>query len=127
MFVFSALTFIVALYYVEQQVRLRTLNYEIIELKKQRKQLIEQQQSRIARLKRIRDELKQHTVKLQESLQAKNTQLAQTRKKLEQFITDPADEDQPNQQSEPFDLQRLEGLAELAKRLSKPPEENQAE
>jgi hypothetical protein len=42
MFVFSALTFIAALYYVEQQVRLRTLNYEIIELKKQRKQLIEQ-------------------------------------------------------------------------------------
>ena len=42
MFALSALTFIAALYYVEQQVRLRTLNYDIIELKKQRKQLIEQ-------------------------------------------------------------------------------------
>lgn len=42
MFVFSALTFITALYYVEQQIRLRNLNYNIIELKKQRKQLIEQ-------------------------------------------------------------------------------------
>ncbi len=41
MFVFSALTFIAALYYVEQQVRLRTLNYEIIELKNQKNSLIE--------------------------------------------------------------------------------------
>jgi hypothetical protein len=40
-FLFSALTFVAALYYVEQQVRLRTLNYEIIELKKQQKSLVE--------------------------------------------------------------------------------------
>jgi hypothetical protein len=42
MFVLSTLTFIAALYYVEQQVRLRTLNYKIIELKGQKKLLIEQ-------------------------------------------------------------------------------------
>lgn len=45
MFVLSALTFITALYYVEQQIRLRTLNYEIIELKKQKSQLVEQHKS----------------------------------------------------------------------------------
>jgi hypothetical protein len=45
MFVFSALTFIAALYYVEQQVQLRTLNYEIIELKKQKNLLIEQRKT----------------------------------------------------------------------------------
>jgi len=42
MFVLSALTFIAALYYVEQQVRLRTLNYAIIELKQQKNLLVEQ-------------------------------------------------------------------------------------
>lgn len=45
MFLFSALTFVAALYYVEQQVRLRTLNYDIIELKQHKKQLIEYQKT----------------------------------------------------------------------------------
>lgn len=42
---FSVLTFAAALYYVEQQVRLRTLNYEIIALKQKKKALIEQQKT----------------------------------------------------------------------------------
>lgn len=41
----SALTFLGALYYVEQQIRLRTLNYEIIALKEQKKKLVEQQKT----------------------------------------------------------------------------------
>jgi uncharacterized protein YcbK (DUF882 family) len=56
MLVFSVLTFITALYYVRQQVRLRTLNYEIIELKKHKKELIEQQktyQLQLDQLKRL--------------------------------------------------------------------------
>ena len=63
MFVLSALTFIAALYYVEQQVRLRTLNYEIIELKKQKKLLIEQhktlqlQLDQAKRLDKIEEEM----------------------------------------------------------------------
>ena len=43
--IFSTLTFAGALYYVEQQVRLRTLNYEIIALKQQKKELVEQQKT----------------------------------------------------------------------------------
>jgi hypothetical protein len=45
MFVFSVLTFMAALYYVEQQVQLRTLNYEIIELKQQKNLLLEQRKT----------------------------------------------------------------------------------
>jgi hypothetical protein len=64
MFVLSALTFIAALYYVEQQVRLRTLNYEIIELKTQKNLLLEQhktlqlQLDQSKRLDKIEEEMK---------------------------------------------------------------------
>lgn len=63
-FLFSALTFIAALYYVEQQLQLRALNYDIIELKQQKKQLIEQhktaqlQLDQLKRLDQIEEEMK---------------------------------------------------------------------
>jgi hypothetical protein len=47
---FSALTFLGALYYVEQQIRLRTLNYDIIALKERKKQLVEEQKTLQLRL-----------------------------------------------------------------------------
>jgi hypothetical protein len=53
---FGTLTFAGALYYVEQHVRLRTLNYEIIALKQRKKELIEQQktlQLQLDQLKRL--------------------------------------------------------------------------
>lgn len=53
MFLFIALTFVAALYYVEQQVRLRTLNYEIIELKQHQKQLVEYQKTLQLRLDQL--------------------------------------------------------------------------
>ena len=43
--VLGVLTFTGALYYVEQQVRLRTLNYEIIRLKEQQNALLKQQKT----------------------------------------------------------------------------------
>lgn len=45
MLTFSILIFLTALYYVGQQVRLQKLNYEIIELKNQKKLLVEQQKT----------------------------------------------------------------------------------
>lgn len=60
---FWALIFFSALYYVEQQVRLQTLNYKIIELKKQKKILLEQyktyqlQLHQLKRLDRIEQEM----------------------------------------------------------------------
>lgn len=53
---FGTLTFAGALYYVEQQVRLRTLNYDIIALKQQKQELTEQQktlQLQLDQLKRL--------------------------------------------------------------------------
>lgn len=41
MFLFIALTFVSALGYVDQQIRLRKLNYEIIALKQKKQQLVE--------------------------------------------------------------------------------------
>ena len=64
MLLFSLLIFILALYHVEQQVRLQTLNYEIIELKKQKKTLLEQyktyqlQLHKLKRLDRIEQEMR---------------------------------------------------------------------
>ena len=64
MLVFSILIFVTALYYVEQQVRLQKLNYEIIELKKQKKLLVEQQKTsqlqldQLKSLERIEREVK---------------------------------------------------------------------
>jgi len=63
MFVISAFTFVAALYYVEQQVRLRNLNYEIIKIKGQKKLLIEQhktlqlQLDQAKRLDKIEEEM----------------------------------------------------------------------
>jgi hypothetical protein len=45
MFLLCALTFISTLYYVEQQLRLRSLNYAIIDLKQRKQELIEQQKT----------------------------------------------------------------------------------
>jgi hypothetical protein len=42
---FMCLMFLSALYYVEQQVQLQRLNYKIIALKQQKKELIEQQKT----------------------------------------------------------------------------------
>lgn len=56
MLIFWALIFFSALYYVEQQVRLQTLNYKIIELKQQKKVLLEQyktNQLQLHQLKRL--------------------------------------------------------------------------
>jgi len=53
---FGLLTFAAALYYVEQQVRLRTLNYDIIALKQEKKTFVEQQktlQLQLDQLKRL--------------------------------------------------------------------------
>ncbi len=53
---FGLLTFAAALYYVEQQVRLRTLNYDIIALKQEKKAFDEQQktlQLQLDQLKRL--------------------------------------------------------------------------
>jgi len=50
MSVFSILTFVGAFYYVQQQVRLRSLNYEIIELKRQKQALTEQSKTLQLRL-----------------------------------------------------------------------------
>lgn len=49
-FVFGMLTFAAALYYVEQHVQLRSLNYDIIALKEQRKALLEEQKTLQLRL-----------------------------------------------------------------------------
>ncbi len=63
--IFMALLFFSALYYVEQQVRLQKLNYRIIELKKQKKVLQEQQKTyalqlhQLKRLDRIEREIQQ--------------------------------------------------------------------
>ncbi len=71
--IFGTLTFAAALYYVEQQVQLRTLNYDIIALKYQKKALIEQQktlQLQLDQLKRLdsieADMLKQGFVPVEE-------------------------------------------------------------
>jgi len=56
MLTFVTLIFFSALYYVEQQVRLQQLNYQIIELKTQKKQLQEQQKTyelQLHQLKRL--------------------------------------------------------------------------
>jgi hypothetical protein len=56
MLMFWVLIFLSAFYYVEQQVRLQTLNYTIIELKKQKNALIEQRktyQLQLHQLKRL--------------------------------------------------------------------------
>ena len=64
MLVFWILIFFSALYYVEQQVQLQTLNYEIIELKEQKKMLLEQQKTyqlqlhQLKRLDRIESEMR---------------------------------------------------------------------
>lgn len=64
MFLCIALTFVTALYYVEQQLRLRNLNYDIIALKQQQKQLLEQQKTlqlqldQAKRLEKIEDDMK---------------------------------------------------------------------
>ena len=53
---FGLLTFAAALYYVEQQVQLRTLNYDIIALKQEKKEFGEQQktlQLQLHQLKRL--------------------------------------------------------------------------
>ncbi|PID57212.1 hypothetical protein CSB45_08260 [candidate division KSB3 bacterium] len=55
MLLFSILIFATALYYVEQQVRLQTLNYDIIELKNHRKLLVEQQRSYQLQLDRLKN------------------------------------------------------------------------
>ena len=62
--IFSILIFLTALYYVEQQVRLQKLNYEIVELKKQKSLLAEQQKTyqlqldQLKSLERIEREVK---------------------------------------------------------------------
>lgn len=62
--VFWVLIFFSALYYVEQQVRLQNLNYKIIELKKQKKILLEQHKThqlqlhQLKRLDRIEREMR---------------------------------------------------------------------
>lgn len=73
MLVFWGLIFLAALYYVEQQVQLQTLNYTIIELKQQRKALFEQyktsqlQLHQLKRLESIEQELqKQGFVPIEE-------------------------------------------------------------
>ena len=64
MLVFMGLTFLSALYYVEQQIQLQQLNYKIIELKQQRKELIEQQKTyqlqlhQLTRLDRIEQKMR---------------------------------------------------------------------
>ncbi len=45
MLIFSIFIFLTALYYVDRQVRLQKLNYEIIELKRQKKLLVERQKT----------------------------------------------------------------------------------
>jgi hypothetical protein len=61
--VFWVLIFFAAFYYVEQQVQLQTLNYKIIELKQQKKALLEQyktyqvQLHQLKRLESIEQEL----------------------------------------------------------------------
>jgi len=45
MLLFMCLMFLSALYYVEQQIQLQQLNYQIIALKQQKKELIEQQKT----------------------------------------------------------------------------------
>ncbi len=73
MLVFWTLIFFSALYYVEQQVRLQTLNYKIIEVKKQKKILLghyktyQLQLHQLKRLDRIEREMqKQGFVPLEE-------------------------------------------------------------
>jgi response regulator of citrate/malate metabolism len=51
---FSILIFLSALSYVEQQLRLQRLNYEIIELKKQKRLLVEQQKTSQLQLDQLR-------------------------------------------------------------------------
>ncbi len=64
MVVLWVLIFLSALYYVEQQVRLRNLNYNIIELKKQKKLLLEHHKTyqlqlhQLKRLDRIEQEMR---------------------------------------------------------------------
>ena len=45
MLIFWAGIFLLAFFYVEQQIRLQSMNYKIIEFKQQRKQLLEQQKT----------------------------------------------------------------------------------
>ena len=64
MLIFFALIFLLALYYVEQQVHLQTLNYKIIELKEQKKTLLgkyktnQLQLHQLKRLDRIEQEMR---------------------------------------------------------------------
>ena len=64
MLVFITLIFLAALYYVELQVRLQKLNYQMIELKQQRKELLEKQKTyqlqlhQLSRLDRIEQHIK---------------------------------------------------------------------
>lgn len=64
MVILLLLSFATALYYVNQQLQLQTLNYEIIELKQQKKTLLEQQRTyqlqlhQLTRLDRIEEEMK---------------------------------------------------------------------
>lgn len=64
MLLLMCLMFLSALYYVEQQIQLQQLNYKIIELKQQRKELIEQQKTyqlqlhQLTRLDRIEQKMR---------------------------------------------------------------------
>jgi hypothetical protein len=65
MIIFIVFIFLSAFYYVEQQVRLQTLNYTIIELKKRKKELLKDQKTaqlklhQLKRLDRIEQNMKQ--------------------------------------------------------------------
>jgi hypothetical protein len=65
MVIFIVLIFLSAFYYVEQQVRLQTLNYTIIELKKRKKELLKDQKTaqlelhQLKRLDRIEQNMRQ--------------------------------------------------------------------
>ena len=65
MLLLMCLMFLSALYYVEQQIQLQQLNYKIIALKQQKKELIEQQKTyqlqlhQLTRLDRIEREAKE--------------------------------------------------------------------
>lgn len=61
---FSILIFLTALYYVEQQISLQKLNYEIVDLKKQKRLLVEQQKTYQLQLHQLKNlEQIEHDVK----------------------------------------------------------------